>query len=39
MLYTYQHLEHFLGVWIHLDELLVQSRNLQDEIKNKKLAV
>lgn len=29
---TYQHLEHFLRVWVHLDQLLVQSRNLQDEI-------
>lgn len=35
MLYTYEHLEHFLCVWIHLDELLVQSRNLEDEIKTK----
>lgn len=30
--HTYQHLEHLLCVWVHLDELLVQSRNLEEEI-------
>lgn len=35
---AHHHLEHFLCVWVHLDELLVQSRNLEDEIHNNKLS-
>lgn len=27
-----QHLEHFFCVWIHLNDLLVQSRNLWDVV-------
>lgn len=38
MSYTHQHLQHFLSVWIDLDELLVQSRNLEEEINKQQIS-
>ena len=38
MFYTHQHLQHFLSVWIDLDELLVQSRYLEEEINKQQIS-